>query len=143
SNCLRAHSGLSARQVQQVLDVVRENSRQLVELDPHKAATALASLEPAFHHEVLDSVDETPDLQHQYLKSLLEPAGTGAEVEVSDRDLIERYVQLMCRYDAAHVAEYVTTVQSSNLRLDKLLPTMEETGVIDAAVMLMAHEGMV
>lgn len=144
SDCVRPHSGLTSRQVQQVLEVVKANSRQLVELDPEKAASVLASQEPSFHHAVLNSADETPDLQYQYLKALLEPEAKNTEVEAaSDRDLIERYVQLMCGFDAAHVAEYVTAVQASNLRLDRLLPTMEETGVIDAVVKMMAHEGMV
>lgn len=144
SDCLRSHSGLTPRQMQQVLEVVSANSRQLVELDPAKAATALESQGAGSHHEIIDSVDDTPELQYQYLRSLLEPEGRDTEAEAAaDRDLVERYVRLMCRFDAAHVAEYVTAVQSRNLRLDKLLPTMEETGVIDAAVMLMAHEGMV
>ncbi|SPO02353.1 related to VPS8 - vacuolar sorting protein, 134 kD [Cephalotrichum gorgonifer] len=144
SDCLRANIGLTPRQVQQVLEVIRANSRQLVELDAEAAATALASQDPSFHQEIVDSADATPELQYRYLKSLLEPKARDSEVEAaSDRDLIERYVRLMCRFDAAHVAEYVTAVQSKNLRLDKLLPTMEETGVIDAAVMLMAHEGKV
>lgn len=144
SDCLRPHGGLTPRQVQQVLEVVGANARQLVELDPEEAATALASQGAAFHNEIVDSADETPELQYQYLKSLLEPEGRNTEAEAAaDRDLVERYVRLMCRFDAAHVAEYVTAVQSRNLRLDRLLPTMEETGVIDAAVMLMAHEGMV
>ena len=144
ADCLRSYSGLTPRQVQQVLEVVRANSRQLIELDPEKAARALASQEPAFHHDVLSSADGAPGLQYQYLNSLLEPKGRDAEAEASsDRDLIEQYVQLMCRFDAAHVAEYVTAVQSKNLRLDKLLPTMEETGAIDAVIKMMAHEGKV
>lgn len=144
SDCLRPHSGLTSRQVQQVLEVVRANSKQLVELDPEKAAKALALQEPSFHHDVLNSARATPDLQYQYLKALLKYESRDGDVEAaSDRDLTERYVRLMCQFDPAHVAEYITAVQSRNLRLDRLLPTMEETGVIDAVIKMMAHEGMV
>ncbi len=38
---------------------------------------------------------------------------------------------------------YVEIVESTNLRLEKLLPTMEDTGAIDAAVVLMTREGQV
>ncbi|MBE3050196.1 hypothetical protein IMZ48_48405, partial [Candidatus Bathyarchaeota archaeon] len=146
ADCVRPHSGLTARQVQQVLMVVRENARQLVELGPEEAAGALAGQEAGFHRAVLDEAGETPDLQYRYLKALLEPEGREAEAEAevgADRELVERYVQLMCRFDAAHVAGYVSAAQSSNLRLDRLIPTMEETGVIDAVIKMMAHEGLV
>ena len=49
----------------------------------------------------------------------------------------------MCKFDPSHVADYVELVQSSDLRLDKVLPYMEESGVVDAAVILMSREGQI
>lgn len=144
SDCLRPHSGLNIRQVQEVKDVIRDHSRDLLELSPEQTAQVLGSQDSAMHKQVLDSADDAEELQHGYLKALLEPSGSSrSDDENPDRDLVERYVQLMCTFEPAHVSDYVGIVQSTNLRLDELIPTMEETGVIDAAVVLMAQDGQV
>ncbi|KAI1862847.1 uncharacterized protein JN550_009994 [Neoarthrinium moseri] len=145
AECLRPQVGLTKRQLQDVHDVIKQHSKDLVEIDPVKAAHTLNENAPELHQYALDSISDRPELQHEYLKALLEPDDEPSNERTSTlgRDFIEPYVQLMCRYNASHVSDYVGLVQASNLRLDKLLPTMEETGVIDAAVMLMAREGQV
>lgn len=144
ADCLRPNSGLTSRQHEEVLRVVQEFARHLLEISPERTAETLALQDKAMHEIVIESASDAPDLQHAYLKDLLEP-GDAAVVKpaLSDRELIERYVQLMCSFDSGHVSDYVGAVQSTDLRLNKLLPTMEETGVIDAAVVLMAREGQV
>lgn len=137
--------GLSKRQIQDVHQVLRENSKALVQLDPERAAKVIQSCAPELHDHLLQSVAGAPELQYNYLKAILE---TGAERSEdfrasSERELVEQYVQLMCRFEPAHVSDYVGIVQATDLRLEKLLPTMEETGVIDAAVVLMAREGQI
>ena len=144
SGFLRPQSDLSARELEEVHRVVEQQARHLLELSPCRTAVTLAAQEKAMHQRVLDSASDAPDLQHEYLQTLLEPeeppmAGDNAP----DRDLIEQYIQLMCRFQPAHVSDYVGVVQSTDLRLDKLLPTMEDTGIIDAVVVLMAREGKV
>ncbi|RSL64077.1 hypothetical protein CEP54_004878 [Fusarium duplospermum] len=144
ADCLRPQAGLSARQVNDVLAVVKEHARDLLELGAEDAAKTFAGQELDLHQHILDSAEDAQDLQHTYLKTLLEPEEAAPEDKATAaRDLVERYVQLMCKFEPAHVSDYVGLVQSTNLRLEKLLPTMEETGVIDAAVVLMAREGQV
>ncbi|WYZ44317.1 hypothetical protein EsH8_VII_000753 [Colletotrichum jinshuiense] len=143
-DCLRPHSGLNRRQVQEVLEAIKNNAKALLETNPPEAAKALAAQSVDIHQHVLDSAEDAPGLQFFYLRTLLEPEKRDGESPTNpDRVLIERYVQLMCRYDPSHVSDYIGLVQSVNLRLDVLLPAMEETGVIDAAVVLMAREGQV
>jgi hypothetical protein len=147
AKCLLPHS-LTHRQLKQVKDVIRENAKQLIELDPESAAKTLATQDTELHQHILESAEDEPELQYTYLKTLLEPEKSGQEENggpsaTRDIQLIEQYVRLMCRYDSAHVADYIGHVQSVNLSLDSLLPPMEETGVVDAAVKLMAQEGMV
>ncbi|KAH6687879.1 Golgi CORVET complex core vacuolar protein 8-domain-containing protein [Plectosphaerella plurivora] len=143
-DCLRPHSGLSHSQLSEVDGVIRQHARELIELDPRDAARTLATQPTDLHHFILDAAEDESDLQFEYLRALLEPRGTAEESPSSpNRDLIERYVRLMCHFDPSNVSDYIGRVQSSNLRLDALLPTMEETGVIDAAVVLMAREGQV
>ncbi|KAL2127788.1 hypothetical protein VTI74DRAFT_10173 [Chaetomium olivicolor] len=140
---LRPQAGLSKRQVHDVHQAIRENSAEFVGIDPAIAAKTIARHAPELHRHILDSVVEHPRLQHSYLKTILEPEKENVIARSTDRDLIEQYLRLMCKFDPGHVSDYVGLVQSSNLRLEQLLPTMEETGVIDAAVILMAKEGQV
>jgi hypothetical protein len=57
--------------------------------------------------------------------------------------MIERYVQLLCKYNPAHVAEFVDDLRTGDVRLEELLPAMEESGVVDAAVILLVRQGQV
>ncbi|CAK7227245.1 Vacuolar protein sorting-associated protein 8 [Sporothrix bragantina] len=166
-------NSLLRRQIQEVYGVIREHAFELVELDPAEAARKVDEYAPEMHQFILDSVQERHDLQYTYLKTILEDAGTdGAAAAATEiqhrrdrdqnsgsrrrskkqdreppaegrRELMEQYIRLMCEFDPAHVSDYVGLMQSANLRLDALLPTMEDTGVIDAAVVLMAQDGQV
>ena len=144
-DCLRPQAGLTRRQLQDVLQVIKDNARELIELDPTRAATTMTAYAPELHRHILDSAADEPELQYTYLKTVLEPnEGLSDDSTISpESDLVEQYVQLMCRYDPSRVSDYVELVESANLRLEKLLPTMEETGVIDAAVVLMTRDGQV
>lgn len=144
ADCLRPQSGLTEQQVQNVLEVVQAHARDLLELSPELSASTLQSQGYDVHKTIIASAEDEAELQHAYLKALLEPSGNKEEQkQPPHRDLIEKYVQLMCSYEPDHVSDYVGLVQSANLRLDQLLPTMEETGVIDAAVVLMAQDGQI
>ncbi|KAJ4297292.1 Vacuolar protein sorting-associated protein 8 [Collariella sp. IMI 366227] len=140
---LRPQAGLSKRQIRDIHQVIKENSAEFVDIDPAMAAKTIARHAPELHQHILDSVVEEPGLQYAYLKTILEPEKENVIARSTDRDLIEQYLRLKCKFDPEHVSDYVGLVQSSNLRLEQLLPTMEETGVIDAAVILMAKEGQV
>ncbi|KAI3333976.1 vacuolar assembly/sorting protein VPS8 [Ustulina deusta] len=144
-DCLKSQASLTKRQIQDVHDVIKQHSTDLVELDPKRAAQTLHRYAPELHHFILDSLEDGSELQYIYLKALLEPESeTSGQLESTlGRDFIEVFVRLMCRYNPDHVSEYIGSVQATNLRLDRLLPTMEDTGVIDAAVILMAREGQV
>lgn len=144
SECMRPRSGLDGRQLQDVRQAVEEHAMQLLELSPRRTAATLASQGTAVHSHMVDSAQDRPELQHAYLKALLEPQEPAGEASESpDRRLVEFYVQLMCKFDPLHVSDYVGTVQAVDLHLENLLPTMEETGVVDAAVVLMARDGQV
>jgi hypothetical protein len=144
ADCLRPQSGLNDHQVREVIEVVKEHARDLLELGPELAASTLRSQGHDVHQAIIDSAEDEKELQHAYLKELLEPSRARDELQQQpQRELIEQYIQLMCSYEPSHVSDYIGMIQSANLRLDRLLPTMEETGVIDAAVVLMAQDGQV
>ncbi|KAL7791350.1 Golgi CORVET complex core vacuolar protein 8 domain-containing protein [Trichoderma ceciliae] len=144
AECLRPHSELSQRREQEVLTVVENHARALLELSPERSASTLALQKAELHQRILSSADDGPELQHAYLKTLLEPEDSLVdEPPTHDRHLVERYVQLMCKFDSEHVSDYIGLVRSVDLQLENLLPVMEERGVVDAAVVLMAHAGRV
>ncbi|CZR55254.1 related to VPS8-vacuolar sorting protein, 134 kD [Phialocephala subalpina] len=143
ADCLRPRSGLTKRQIRDVHDVIEAHASDLVHLDAVRTAQTIESYAPALHQKFLDSLPDDPELQYTYLHTILEPK-TRDDDHTSHpphSTFVERYVQLMCKYDSSHVVSYVELVQASDLRLDKVLPYMEESGVIDAAVILMAREG--
>lgn len=141
-DCLRLQSGSNNRQTQEVLSVSQKHALDLLEINAERAADVFSAQPKSFHQAVLDAADGEEELQHEYLKAYLQPR-EAREPSSLDRDLVEQYVRLMCSFDPEYVSDYVGIVQSANLRLDSLLPTMEETGVIDAAVVLMAQDGQV
>ncbi|KAK8072440.1 vacuolar protein sorting-associated protein 9a [Apiospora saccharicola] len=144
AECLRPHGGLTKKQIHDIHEVLKQHSSDLVSLDPAKAASTFDNYAAELHQHTVDSLPEGSDLQYEYLRALLEPNESPSDQKSTPScEFIEQYVRLMCQYNASHVSDYVGLVQSTNLRLDKLLPTMEDTGVIDAAVILMAREGHV
>jgi hypothetical protein len=143
ANCLRPRSGLTKRQIKDVHEIIEAHASDLVHLDAVRAAEAIEAYAPSLHQKFLDSLPKDSQLQYTYLHTIFEPKAedTVATKTTEHSKFTERYVQLMCKFDSAHVANYVELVQASDLRLDKVLPYMEESGVIDAAVVLMAREG--
>jgi hypothetical protein len=137
--------GAPKKQLNDVYAVIRKYAEELVLLDTARTAQVLQLHAPALHQDVMDAISADSDHEYLYLQTLLEPEKSNVRnVKPSqEKAFIERYVQLMCSFDSGHVAEYVEAVQASDLRLDKVLPAMEESGVVDAAVILMAREGLV
>ncbi|CAL3972474.1 unnamed protein product [Diplocarpon coronariae] len=143
ADCLRPRSGLTNRQIRDVYEVIEAHASDLVHLDAIKAAQAIDTCAPQLHRKFISSLPEDAELQYIYLRTIFEPPAEESE-EVrppTHSEFTERYVQLMCKYDSSHVAAYVELVQISDLHLESVLPYMEESGVIDAAVVLIAREG--
>ena len=145
ADCLRPRSGLTKRQLKDVHDVIEAHAAELVHLDSVRAAQIIDLYAPSLHHSLLGSLHDDAETQYRYLRTIIEPESKEGEDPKAHpkNEFIELYVQLMCRYDPTHVAEFVETVQASDLHLDRILPYMEESGVVDAAVILMSRDGQV
>jgi ferritin-like metal-binding protein YciE len=145
ADCLKPHSRLTKRQIKDVQQVMESHANDIVHLDAKRAAQTIESYAPSLHQKFLDSLPDDLELQYTYLRTILEPSAQDSEESKpsSTSGFTERYVQLMCKFSPSHVADYVELVQASDLRLDKVLPYMEESGVVDAAVILMSREGQV
>ncbi|KAK7182063.1 hypothetical protein DPSP01_008230 [Paraphaeosphaeria sporulosa] len=148
ADCLRPSKGLTKKQVGEVKSVIVSRAKDVVRIDPARAATTLKQYGSDLLKPVLDALEEESDAQYQYLNALIEPTDpTTGESRTISEDLplgfIEQYVQLMCKYNSAHVADFVSVLKSGDLRLGPVLPALEKSGVVDAAVVLMARDGLV
>ncbi|EAT88336.2 hypothetical protein SNOG_04576 [Parastagonospora nodorum SN15] len=148
SDLLRPSKGLIKKQINEVKAVIVRRATDLAEIDPAQTAVTLKRYAPDLLQSTLDALDDNADAQYHYLEALIEPEnaqeGTVAIIdETLPTGFVERYVQLMCTYNSSHVADFVGLLNSGDLRLDPVLPALEKSGVIDAAVVLMARDGLV
>ena len=139
-DCLRSNSRLTKRQIKDVQEIIEAHAIDLVHLDVVRAAQTINSYAPSLNRVFLQSLRDELELQYIYLRTIFEPSGKEA-ISPPGTGFTERYVQLMCKFYPSHVADYVESVQASDLRLDEVLHYMEESGVVDAAVILMSREG--
>lgn len=145
-DCLQPSAGLSEKQVSDVRSVIVEHAYDLVAAHVQRAASIIDTYAPDLHNFLLDALRDDESARFQYLQTLLEPSTPKAEADESarhQRNFVEQYVRLMCDYNRPHVSTYVDQLKTGDLRLDEVLPALEDSGVVDAAVVLMAREGKV
>ncbi len=145
-NCLRPGSGLDERQVEEVRAVIVEHANNLVAMDVFKSASSIDQVAPDLHEIMLAALSEDEAAQFRYLQTVLEPSIPKAEgdgIVLPPRRFVEQYVRLLCDYSPSHVSDYVERLKTGALRLEEVLPALEDSGAIDAAIVLMAREGKI
>ncbi|KAI5815496.1 Golgi CORVET complex core vacuolar protein 8-domain-containing protein [Pyronema omphalodes] len=147
SECLRPRSPLSLKQRTDVEQVIQDAASQIISISPERSARIINSYCPLLHSHMLSAIEDKQEWQFTYLRTLLEPeAGSSAHsnaTEIQKQPFIERYIRLICRFDPGHVNEFVSSLKSGDLRLAEVIPAMEESGAMDAAVVLLAREGQI
>ncbi|KAF2750742.1 hypothetical protein M011DRAFT_523712 [Sporormia fimetaria CBS 119925] len=137
---------LSRKQIDDIKAVIFRRSTDLAAIDAARTALTLKQQAPDLLKPVLDALEAEPRSQYQYLRAVIEPE-TATQPELPAEDLpstfIETYLQLMCKYNSAHVADFVSLLKSGDLKLEPVIPALEQSGIIDAAVVLLAREGLV
>lgn len=146
NDCLRSGAGLSVRQMRDVKSVIVNYSRELASIDAARTTSVLSTHSPDLLGTVYDQLDDGSRVQYLYLHSIFEPE-TGAKASAGETQKFidenqERYIELMCQQEPSHVVAFVSTVKSGDLRLDRVLPALEQSGVVDAAVTLLACDGL-
>ncbi|KAF2436638.1 vacuolar assembly/sorting protein-like protein VPS8 [Tothia fuscella] len=146
-DCLRPGSSLTHKQRKEVETVIVKNASNLASINTVKTAQTLRDFAPDLVESVLDALDDGSQAQFTLLRTIMEPAlHDSAAIQTpaeTPSGFEERYVKLMCMYDAMHVADYVSLLKSGDLNLNAVLPSMESSGVIDAAVVLLARDSLV
>jgi hypothetical protein len=146
-DCMRPGSTLTAKQVREVEVVIIRNAENLATINTIRIAQTLRDYAPHLIEPVVDALETGSQTQFTLLRTLMEPSlldpSANSGLSEITSSFGERYVKLMCKYDPTHVADYVGLLKSGDLRLSQVLPAMETSGVIDAAVVLLARDGMV
>lgn len=148
AECLQASRGLSEKQAEDVRSIVQQNAILFVERDVKAAAATMERYAPSMHASMLEALHKVADddQELEYLRTILEPEEEASEgpkpsIKNPNRAFIELYVRLLCEHAPHHVQEYLGSLKAGDLRLEEVLPDLESSGVIDAAVILMAREG--
>ncbi|KAL4995764.1 Golgi CORVET complex core vacuolar protein 8-domain-containing protein [Aspergillus recurvatus] len=146
-DCLRPGSNLVKKQRQAVVGVIEARARDIAAIDIRIAAQTMRDFAPEIHGTFIKALQDNDYEQYQYLSVIVErlgqPALDNRQSQSIENWMIERYVQLLCRHDPTKVANFVDTLREGDIRLKELLPSMEESGVVDAAVVLLARQGQV
>ncbi|KAF2164089.1 hypothetical protein M409DRAFT_25436 [Zasmidium cellare ATCC 36951] len=148
TTCFRPSTALSQRQVHSVKQVISRHAEDLVDINTVLTARTLAVSAPDLLQSTIDTLNDSHQ-QFIFLRVLLEPsllrheqAPTSTLPADQQSAFTEQYVRLMCSHDPMHVADYIKTLPTGDLRLEQVLPAMESSGVIDAAVALLARDGL-
>ena len=141
---LGPNPNISERDKSEIRDLVVEHIEDLLEIDVPGSALMVDNTVPDLHPNFLEAMLDDALRQYEYLEVLLEPAtnttrASGKRPSV----MLETYVRLMCELRPDRVRDYVDVVKEGDLRLEEVLPSMEKTGVIDAAIVLEARSGRV
>ncbi|KAI9741090.1 MAG: Vacuolar protein sorting-associated protein 8 [Cirrosporium novae-zelandiae] len=148
AECLGPQSQATEKQRREIRDVLKSHASELLVVDVERTAISIESYMPALHEDFLRDLDGRQRAQFVYLQAILEPDIRDSEhtrnpSQQLNRDFIEQYVRLMCECAPLHVTEYIEVLKSSDLRLEEVLPSMEASGIVDAAVVLLARQGQV
>lgn len=147
-DCLRPGTGLTDDHIDDVRNVIIEHAHDLVAADVVRAALTLDAYAPDLHRYLLEALEHDEAGQFEYLRNILEPPSQNSIEDrisrhVPSHRFLEQYVRLLCDFDPYHVNEFVERLKAGDLRLEEVLPSLEQSGVIDAAVVLMAREGKI
>lgn len=143
-------AGLAQKQTETFKRSIVTHASDLAEINTVQTAWILLASAVELLEPVAKALQDSYQ-QFMFLRTLLEPKLIREETSLRSQQEIpenvrhtfqERYVQLMCAHEPGHVADYVGLLQSGDLRLERVLPAMEESGVIDAAVVLLTRDGL-
>ena len=146
ADCLKSSAGLSEQQISDFRNVIIDHAYDLVAAHVQRAASIIDTYAPDLHSVLLDTLGDDEGARFQYLQTVLEPSDPKVEGDQPAgprQDFIEQYVRLMCDFNRSHVSKYVEQLKTGDLRLEEVLPALEDSGIVDAAVVLMAREGKV
>ncbi|OAP63930.1 hypothetical protein AYL99_03157 [Fonsecaea erecta] len=128
---------------EEVRDTVEKHAHDLINIDVPRCAATIDEVAPDLHRIFLQAMEDDLFVQFEYLKTLLEPEDHLRARRKYDHEIMEQYVRLLCQFDPSHVRDYVENIKEGDIRLAEVLPTIEDSGIVDAVVILQVRQGQV
>ncbi|KAI8991762.1 Golgi CORVET complex core vacuolar protein 8-domain-containing protein [Mycotypha africana] len=168
---LSTSSELNTQQKEEVIRFFLVRISQIVEIDGQKAAYIVQNYINGEHGNIIHRLEEDQEFDDEedehystadklifsYLKGLIEPTEEqekrlkddevhrqfykGTQFSHVDSSIIERYVELLCRFDPSGVYNYLNTRLDESVSLTKLHQICEKYNVVDAVVWIMEKSG--
>ncbi|KAK9469647.1 Golgi CORVET complex core vacuolar protein 8-domain-containing protein [Lipomyces arxii] len=144
--CLSARSDLSNEQRSQVKAAVAANYRNLVLTNPTQSAELVERYMPELHSQLYEKLVDRRDVQFKYLKSLFskelqrDPSRRNRS-KWNTQQARETYITLLCEFEKNKVIAFLRHLQKGDVRLSKVLSSLESAGVIDGEIFLLRSEG--
>ncbi|KAF9425049.1 Vacuolar protein sorting-associated protein 8 [Podila epigama] len=162
---------ITEKQRTDIVKTAMEHIAEIVDIDGEEAALLVHKYLNAEHRSVLETLHGSKPRLFAYLRGLLEPAekrqekrqlisereaagglsvymengdvaAVGASV-ITDPEIHEQYVELLCQYDPSSVYDYLERHQDNSYRLERVLKLCEDAGVVDAVVWIQERSGNV
>ena len=144
--CLGSGSGLSQKQLDDVRTVITKHLGPLTAAGVSTAAATIDRFAPELHQTIVQFLQPNDYAQYQYLREILEvehQTEAPSDRATQREPFVEQYIRLLCDFDRNHVSDYVESLDSGNLRLSEVLPSLEKSGAMDAAIFLIARQGKI
>ncbi|KAF9202333.1 Vacuolar protein sorting-associated protein 8 [Haplosporangium sp. Z 27] len=160
-------AALSEKQRTDIVKTAMEHIAEIVDIDGEQAALLVHRYLNAEHRSVLETLHGSKPRLFAYLRGLLEPSNSmimdqtisrvGDDSQplangddelmgissITDPEIHEQYVELLCQYDPSGVYDYLERHQDNSYRLEKVLKLCEDSGVVDAVVWILERSGNV
>jgi vacuolar protein sorting-associated protein 8 len=141
---LRTGSVIPDLQRNSIVVLMKQHAEDLIRIDVRRTAMTVDDVGPTLHEHFLESFRDDTFGQFEYLNALYEPESDAVRRQKQrNASMLELFVRLMCQFQPEHVSDFVETVREGDMRLQQVVPTMEKTGIIDAAIVLEARSGQV
>lgn len=140
---LRAESTLGEQQRKDVRETIERHAIDLISIDVQKTAMTIDEVAHDMHPIFLQVLSDDHFAQYEYLRTLLEPDDKIHPQRKYGHVIMELYVRLLCQFDSTHVKDFVENIKEGDIRLAEVLPTIEDSGIIDAVVILQVRQGQV
>ncbi|KAK9452183.1 Golgi CORVET complex core vacuolar protein 8-domain-containing protein [Limtongia smithiae] len=151
NECLAPKSELSDEERTKFRQAISANYRNLVSTDPARASEVVEKYMPELRSSLYEQLADRHDLQFKYLKALFSPELRQMREGVQQlrrnrarwntQQARETYVNLLCEYDKNKVIPFLRYLQKGDVRISKVLSSLETAGVIDGEIFLLRSEG--
>ncbi|CAJ0895772.1 12877_t:CDS:10 [Entrophospora sp. SA101] len=157
---LNPKSHITETQRQEVSQIIMEKIEEIVDIDGGLTAFIVQAFFSGDHKTIISNLSSSPARLFTYLRVLLEPSedvSKNNEIKfvktveeqliwletsnsISEPEIHEKYITLMCKFDPTGVYHYLKTHQGA-YRLEKILPACISAGIVDSVVWIMEQSG--